>query len=72
MGALAPVDCSNHPARHPGAGTYNRREDQSTAARTSDASDTTKPISHPWEPCELMITAIATAMPTMPTVATPA
>src|SRR4051794_17000323 len=51
-------------------GTYRRREDQSTAARTSDVTDAAKPISHPAERCELMIAAIGTAIPTMPAQAT--
>ena len=49
---------------------YSRREDQSTAARTSDTIDITRPTSHPAESCEVMMAAMTTAMPTMPAVAT--
>jgi hypothetical protein len=36
------------------------------AASATDTIDTTKPISHPLESCEVMIAAIATPIPTMP------
>jgi hypothetical protein len=52
------------------AGAYSRREDHRTAASTTDTIDTTKPISHPWESCEVMIAAITTPIPMMPPVAT--
>ena len=64
------------PARHdlPGnggaAGAHNRREDHSTAASPTDTSDTTRPITHPLECCQLMIAAIRTPIPIMPAVAT--
>jgi hypothetical protein len=51
-------------------GVQSRREDQRTADSTTDTIDTTKPISHPWESCEVMIAAITTPIPMMPPVAT--
>jgi hypothetical protein len=52
------------------AGAYSRREDHRMAASTTDTIDTTKPISHPFESCEVMIAAITTPIPTIPPVAT--
>ena len=52
------------------AGAHNRREDHSTAASATDTTDTTRPITHPWECCEPMIAAMRTPIPIMPAVAT--
>jgi hypothetical protein len=52
------------------AGAYNRREDQSTPASTTDTVATTTPISHPFECCEVMIAAMTTPIAMTPAVAT--
>ena len=57
------------PTRVTANGGYRTREDQSTAASTTDTSDTTRPMSQPAELLEDMIAAIATPMATIPPVA---
>lgn len=49
---------------------YNRREDQRTADSTTDTIATARPITHPFECCEVMMAPMTTPIATMPTVAT--